>query len=343
MPKSSIKSDTYLTLLKRVREALVEGQRRIEEERVRTYWETGKLIQADILKNADRAEYGTEVVQRLAKDLKVDLSNLHRCVQFVKVYPRPPIVGGRRQFSWSHFRKLIAVSDDKKRAQLEKAAFRHAWTADELAARIQDEQPADAPRAKSPELRTQSQLLTPQRGTPYTYRIVKRPNVASADEPEFYLDLGFGNFQEITSVQQARFSDQTIVESRPTEDKFKLFESKRGAQDLYTYSAIVEKVIDGDTLKVRFSLGFGQWHRETLRLRGLDCPELNTKEGQAAKTFVQAYIKEAQTLIVRSSRSDKYDRYLADVFIAHGNRPDVGTDIYLNNLLLQHDHARRMD
>ena len=90
-------------------------------------------------------------------------------------------------------------------------------------------------------------------------------------------------------------------------------------------------------------LAFGQWHRETLRLRGLDCPELDTKEGVAAKTFVQAYIKEAQTLIVRSSRSDKYDRYLADVFISQGSELDAQTDLYLNNLLLQYNHAKRMD
>ena len=106
---------------------------------------------------------------------------------------------------------------------------------------------------------------------------------------------------------------------------------------------MVEKIIDGDTLKVRLNLGFGQWHRETLRLRGLDCPELDTKEGAAAKTFVQAYIKEAQTLTVRTSRSDKYDRYLADVFISQGSEPDAATDIYLNNLLLQNNHANRMD
>ncbi len=111
-PKSLPTPDTYPLLLKCVRETLIDGQRRIDAQRVRTYWETGRVIQADILKNADRAEYGTRVIKRLAKDLNIDSTNLRRCVQFAKVYPDMPIVDGRQQFTWTHFRKLIAI--DKK-------------------------------------------------------------------------------------------------------------------------------------------------------------------------------------------------------------------------------------
>ena len=108
-----------------------------------------------------------------------------------------------------------------------------------------------------------------------------------------------------------------IVESRPRDDAYRFARVEATAKDLYTYNAFVERVLDGDTLKVRFDLGFNTWTRQTLRLRGLDAPELDTKEGQTAKTFVQSYIKEAQQIIVRSSRSDKYDRYLAESFFRH--------------------------
>jgi hypothetical protein len=40
----------YAFLLKKVREVLIEGQKRIEAERVRVYWETGYLIHRHILK-----------------------------------------------------------------------------------------------------------------------------------------------------------------------------------------------------------------------------------------------------------------------------------------------------
>ena len=63
-----------------------------------------------------------------------------------------------------------------------------------------------------------------------------------------------------------------------------------------------------------------------------------TMAGKEAKVIVQLYIKEAQRIVVRSSRSDKYDRYLADVYLPG----EEGKDIYLNNFLLEHGHAERM-
>lgn len=41
---------------------------------------------------------------------------------------------------------------------------------------------------------------------------------------------------------------------------------------------------------------------------------------------------------MRSSRSDKYDRYLAVVYLAG----EEGRDVYLNNLLLDNVHAVRV-
>jgi endonuclease YncB( thermonuclease family) len=100
---------------------------------------------------------------------------------------------------------------------------------------------------------------------------------------------------------------------------------------------------------VRIDLGFDLWTKQTLRLRGIDCMEMDTterltvkngakkypnksegaKEGQAAKAFLQSYIKEADQLLIRSSKSDKYDRYLADVFIPPGEDLNPQADIYL--------------
>ena len=98
-------------------------------------------------------------------------------------------------------------------------------------------------------------------------------------------------------------------------------------------------MIDGDTLKVRIDLGFKTWIRHTLRLRGIDCPELDTRAGEAAKAFVQSHLKEAALIVLHSSRSDKYDRYLADAFIPARNGPSE--DVFLNNLLLEKNYAKR--
>ena len=83
----------------------------------------------------------------------------------------------------------------------------------------------------------------------------------------------------------------------------------------YTYQAAVERVIDGDTLKAHIDLGLGLYTAQRLRLRGIDCPEITTPQGERAKRFVQKLLKGAQTITIVTYKSDKYDRYLADVWI----------------------------
>ena len=89
----------YAALLRRVKETLVQGQRRIEEEKVKIYWQTGRLIHAHILKHKDRGAYGGEVLDRLAGDLDIHVSVLRRCLQFREKYPRLPIHARGREFS----------------------------------------------------------------------------------------------------------------------------------------------------------------------------------------------------------------------------------------------------
>ncbi len=371
----------YATLLKQVKVTLIEGQARIEAERVATYWKTGHLIQTHILKHQDRGEYGAEVTRRLANDLHVDLRILQRCIQFAKFYPRMPNVVAPPHFTWTHYTKLLTVTDEKKRTFFEKAALKNNWSSDELALRIQDETSRDhhsEPRDTSHKIR--DTLLTPLRGELYTYQLVERPTLGEAESSlpaagrGLLVDLGFGTFHNVDARLLAQFSKGDIVESRPPagrarpkDDAYKFYKAGRTPKDLYTYAAYVEKVIDADTIKVRLDLGFNVWSRQILRLRDLNAPEMDTKEGQEAKAFIQSHVKESSLIIVRSSRSDKYDRYLADVFVPKsstgflektGNvpraasqrvgistiaEPNRETDIYLNNLLLEKGYAERWE
>lgn len=93
-------------------------------------------------------------------------------------------------------------------------------------------------------------------------------------------------------------------------------------------------MLDGDTLAVSVALPHYQMG-EKLRLRGFDCPEMDTPEGKAAKRFVDMQLLDAREVVLTTSKIDKYDRYLADV---HATRPD-GAAIYLNNELLKNAHA----
>jgi endonuclease YncB( thermonuclease family) len=331
---------TYQVLLAKVKRTLIEGQERIESERVRVYWKTGQLILNHILPNKDRADYGGQVLDHLARDLNVHVSVLRRCLKFHEEYPRLPIRARGHELSWSHYRKFITVADHKKRLLLEKGALEKSWSAAELAVKIKEEKPVFKPvLPASVKSRTiDNRPLTPLRGEFYTYQLVERPSLKAGQSSGLRVDLGFGVFLKVDTALLSRFSKGDIVEARPQEDIYKFYKSSRSAKDLYTYRAQVERVIDGDTVKVRFDLGFNVEVRETLRLRGIDCPEVDTKEGQAAKVFVQAHLKQEDWIVVRTSRSDKYDRYLADVFI-----PFASEEIYLNNFLLKQGHAARMD
>jgi endonuclease YncB( thermonuclease family) len=105
----------------------------------------------------------------------------------------------------------------------------------------------------------------------------------------------------------------------------------------YTYVATVEKVIDGDTVWVVIDCGFDTVVREKIRLRGIDAPEVTTVTGRKAKAFVQRRLKQGATIVIRTLKSDKYDRYLADVFYIIGEyRPKVIAESgrFLNQELL---------
>jgi endonuclease YncB( thermonuclease family) len=91
---------------------------------------------------------------------------------------------------------------------------------------------------------------------------------------------------------------------------------------------------------------------EKLRLRGIDCPEIGTTAGVAAKRQVQSLVDAAVEVVITTSKVDKYDRYLADVHLrfeeptrANLAPPALGADgwLHLNNALLAGGYAERVD
>lgn len=85
---------------------------------------------------------------------------------------------------------------------------------------------------------------------------------------------------------------------------------------MYTYQAEVLSIHDGDTLTLRISLGFHLYHDVTVRLAGLDAPELRTPEGDAAKLWVAAWFAAHHgpyIVVTMKDRTDKYGRLLATV------------------------------
>jgi micrococcal nuclease len=333
----------YPAFFRRVKAVLLDGQQRIEAERLRTFWEAGWLIQTYILQNKERAKYGGAVVLKLAEDLGVDPSLVKRCRRFFQRYPQGPIGPTSAQLTWSHYQELIDVSDNTERSRLEKAVLKNGLTIQELRARKRDLRQSEAGEARSvgtaPLATVPSRaLLVPLKGTLYTYQIIRPKLISAGNGSALGVDLGFKITRNVGPRLLSSFSDGDVVASIPKEDAYRFSKADRTAQDLYTYQAFVTKVVDGDTLHVHVDLGFDTWIDETLRLRGIDCPEMKTREGDAAKAYVQSLIKEADLITVRSYKPDKFDRYLADIFI-----PGEDGGVYLNNLLLEKGHAVRYE
>ena len=86
---------------------------------VQRNWLLGKRISEEDLKGADRAEYGKQVIQKLALQLTAeygkgfDFGSLYKFLQFYKKFPildsLSPKSGGL--LSWTHYRKLLQVEN----------------------------------------------------------------------------------------------------------------------------------------------------------------------------------------------------------------------------------------
>lgn len=82
------------------------------------------------------------------------------------------------------------------------------------------------------------------------------------------------------------------------------------------YRAVIAHIVDADTFDVFVDLGFNDYPYRTVRLRGVNCPELNTNEGKAARTYVQGLMPVGTPcLLVTHKDAQTFGRYVADVIL----------------------------
>ena len=308
---------------------MIHGQRNVELAKVRTYHETGRLIRAHLLANRDRAGYGAKTVVRLSADLKVDRSVLQRCEKFYRAFP---IWATWPKLTWAHFRTLLPIEDARLCRTLATEADRHEWSVAVLEQRILAEVPPA--EIETPAVDPAPELLVPQRGTPGLHLIVDR-----GDGPA--VDLGFRLYQPLP---EKRFEAGAIVQMAA--DGRITRADKATKAGLFTYGATLRCMVDGDTLVVALRIAPGIFLEQKLRLRGLDCPEMATPEGRAAKRFVDDLTARTRAVTICTSKPDKYDRYLADVFLKVANVTEQGPgeeEVFLNNALLENGQAVRKD
>ena len=109
---------------------------------------------------------------------------------------------------------------------------------------------------------------------------------------------------------------------------------------MYEYKAKLLRVIDGDTVDCIIDLGFNVRIKERVRLKGIDTPEIRTrdleekKQGFAAKDRVEEAFKYSKdfTIITEIDKKGKYGRILGTIML-----PD--RKISLNQMLLDEGYA----
>lgn len=104
---------------------------------VKRNWLIGCRIAEEELKGENRAEYGAEIIKKLSKELSkeygkgFDYSSLYRFVRFYKMFPEILDSASPKShslLSWTHYRVLLQVEDQKARDWYEKEALEQSWS-----------------------------------------------------------------------------------------------------------------------------------------------------------------------------------------------------------------------
>lgn len=308
MPKALTKSDGYKTLVKKIMREFEQLEFLVKNSVARGHWRVGKYIDEHLLENKDKPKHATGFYEKLAEDTGRERTTLQSAVRFYRAYPNCDF---NHNLTWNHVRGLLTVKDTEERKKLERKIVRENWDTRKFRRYLSVKHKFAAPDKDAP-----VPQLTSTRGKLNIYRIVPA-NKSLVHRGPLALDLGFRE-QYAIPADAPRLKENDIVELVFSAEGMLAGARKVEAaeEELFTYKAGVEKIIDGDTLLVSFDFGCPMSVSQKLRLRGIDCPEIDTEEGKKAKRFVESRLKDCEFIVVKTykDRTDKFDRYLAEVF-----------------------------
>jgi micrococcal nuclease len=118
---------------------------------------------------------------------------------------------------------------------------------------------------------------------------------------------------------------------------------------MYEYNAVLDRVVDGDTIDVTIDLGFNVWKKIRVRMEGINTPESRTrdleekKRGLAAKDRLVEILKfNDNKCILKVSGVGKYGRALATVLVNSLSPVSIETGITkinVNKQLIEEGHG----
>lgn len=326
---STLSKMSYNTLVRLVRGEIERARRAIERRTVETYWTVGASMKAYL---GDNPAWGAEMAlfRRLSKGTGIDTSTLNRSLQFARAYPELNLDS---PLSWSHYRILVAIEDPAARARWERRAVREGLTIDRLYQLVVE---SKAPKLKGPA----AQLPVPPRGLLYHYRLVKVDYVNDLTGG-LMLDCGF-DCRIVPPPFSGTLTNKSIFRAEKDAERYSIVKTNVRVEKIYTYCAVIDRVVDGDTLLANIDVGFGLWTEQYLRLVGIDAPELRDPGGLRVRDHVRRALAHSPFVIVRTHKRDSFGRRLADIYYLP-KEPDphrVAADgKYLNQELLDHGLA----
>ncbi|MDD6449036.1 MAG: PDDEXK nuclease domain-containing protein [Lachnospiraceae bacterium] len=133
-------NDEYRALLDHIGTLLKEGRtqagRAVNTIMVQTYWNVGKYIVEYEQAGNEKAEYGSETLKRLSRDLTdrygkgFSKSNIYNMRCLFLDYPIFQTLSGK--LSWSHYIELLKIDDPQERSFYQKECESENWGVREL-------------------------------------------------------------------------------------------------------------------------------------------------------------------------------------------------------------------
>lgn len=123
MSKQNLPSQTIDGLFNAISQIIEEARNTVYRTAnfamVQAYWNIGRAIVEEEQKGKERAEYGQKIIKHLSKNLTkkygkgFDKTNLWHMRNFYRNFPKIDALS--RELSWTHYRLLLKVENDKAR------------------------------------------------------------------------------------------------------------------------------------------------------------------------------------------------------------------------------------
>ncbi len=116
--------------------ARTNAVRSVDFCRVQMYWRMGQRIFEEEQQGKERADYGSYLIRKLAKEIQPEFGSgfgmrqLERARQFYRLYPIASTV--QTQLNWSQYKLLISISNPDKREYYLHETINNCWTFREM-------------------------------------------------------------------------------------------------------------------------------------------------------------------------------------------------------------------